>query len=90
MAYPETINDIVDWTYSNAVLNVKAYLQDMIQTFQQTRYDPPEYGPGLAEVTLFLGDDLDSAPPSAVQSSSEVLDLLKEYDPISWQIVDEY
>lgn len=89
MPYPDTIEDIVDWEYSNGVLNVTAYLPEIIQTFQQTQYDPPEFGPGLAELTLFLGDDLDSATLSMIPSSSEVFDLLKEYDPISWKLVND-
>ena len=35
------------------LVSVRAVVEDVIQTYSQTYYDPPEYGPALCESSFY-------------------------------------
>ena len=39
------------------LVSVRAVVEDAIQTYSQTYYDPPEYGPALCESSFYLDQD---------------------------------
>jgi hypothetical protein len=41
----------------NDLVFVKAVIEDAVQTYSQTYYEPPEYGPALCESSFYLDED---------------------------------
>ena len=41
----------------DGTVHVSAVIEDAVETYGQTLYDPPEYGPGLCEVSFELDED---------------------------------
>ena len=61
---------------------VRAIVEDMIQVYPATLYDPPEYGPAVCEASFEL--DEDELLPNGEDS---LIDYLNDLD-LNWQIVD--
>jgi hypothetical protein len=61
---------------------VRAIVEDVIQVYASTLYDPPEYGPALCETKFELDDD-ELLP----RGESELIDYLNTLD-LTWQVVD--
>jgi hypothetical protein len=41
----------------NDLVFVKAVIEDAVQTYSQTYYEPAEYGPALCESSFYLDED---------------------------------
>lgn len=39
------------------LVSVRAVVEDAVQTYSQTYYEPAEYGPALCESFFYLGED---------------------------------
>lgn len=61
---------------------VRAIVEDMVQVFPATLYDPPEYGPAVCEATFELDED-ELLPIN----EDALVDYLNQLD-LDWQIVD--
>jgi hypothetical protein len=61
---------------------VRAIVEDMIQIYPPTLYDPPEYGPALCEASFELNEG-EVLP----EGEDALIDYLDELD-IEWKIVD--
>ena len=61
---------------------VRAIVEDMVQTYPSTLYDPPEYGPAVCEATFELDED-ELLPIN----EDALVDYLNQLD-LDWQIVD--
>lgn len=61
---------------------VRAIVEDMVQVYPATLYDPPEYGPAVCEASFEL--DEDELLPNGEDS---LIDYLNDLD-LNWQIVD--
>ena len=61
---------------------VTAVVEDVVQTYTQTQYDPPEFGSGLCESSFIL-DEEQNIP----DNDQELIQLLEELD-LSWELVD--
>jgi hypothetical protein len=61
---------------------VRAIVEDMIQTYSATLYDPPEYGPAVCEATFEL-DEGELLP----NGEDALVDYLNQLD-LDWQIID--
>lgn len=61
---------------------VRAIVEDMVQTYPATLYDPPEYGPAVCEATFEL--DKDELLPN---DEDNLVDYLNSLD-LDWEIVD--
>lgn len=64
------------------VLYVKAVVEDMIRVFSGSRYEPPEYGPGLCEATIELEDD------EVVPENDDELISFLEARYIDWKVIE--
>jgi hypothetical protein len=61
---------------------VRAIVEDMVQVFPATLYDPPEYGPAVCEATFELDED-ELLPIN----EDALVDYLNQLD-LDWQMVD--
>jgi len=61
---------------------VSAIVEDAVETYGQTLYDPPEYGPALCEACFTLEED-DVLP----DNENELIQYLEELD-LTWDLVD--
>lgn len=61
---------------------VSAIVEDVVQTYSQTLYDPPEYGPALCEACFTLEED-EYLP----DNEHELLQFLENLD-LEWELVD--
>jgi hypothetical protein len=64
------------------ILYVKAVVEDMICVFSGTRYDPPEYGPGLCETSIELEED-DIVP----DNDDDLINFLEERN-VDWKVIE--
>jgi hypothetical protein len=62
---------------------VTANVEDVVVIFNQTLYDPAEYGPALCEASFYLGDD------TLPEDEQELIQYLEDLD-LDWQLVDYY
>lgn len=61
---------------------VSAVVEDMVETYSQTLYDPAEYGPALCETSFSVSDD-EILPDNDL----ELIQYLEDLD-LSWELVD--
>lgn len=61
---------------------VTAVVEDAVETYAQTLYDPAEYGPGLCEASFTLDED-----QNLPDNNHELIQLLEELD-LEWNLVD--
>ena len=61
---------------------VRAIVEDMIEIYPATQYDPPEYGPALCEASFEL-DEYELLP----QGEDALIDYLNGLD-LNWKIID--
>ena len=61
---------------------VSAVIEDVVEVYGQTLYDPPEYGPALCEASFELDDD-EILP----DNEHELLQFLEDLD-LTWDLVD--
>jgi hypothetical protein len=61
---------------------VCAVVEDAIQTYAQTHYDPAEYGSALCEASFILSDD-EILP----ENEKELIEFLEGLD-LDWKLVD--
>lgn len=64
------------------VVYVSAVVEDMVLTYPQTLYDPPEYGPALCEAE-FSVDESEIVP----DNEQELIDYLENLD-LEWVLID--
>jgi hypothetical protein len=64
------------------VVYVSAVVDEMVEVYSQTLYDPAEYGPALCE-TSFSIDDSTIVPDNDL----ELIDFIENLD-LEWEIVD--
>lgn len=60
---------------------VTAVVDDMVQVYTQTYYEPAEYGPALCEASFTLDDEV------LPEDEKELIELLENYD-LEWSLVD--
>lgn len=60
---------------------VTAVVDDMVQVYAQTYYEPAEYGPALCEASFTLDDEV------LPEDEKELIELLENYD-LEWSLVD--
>ena len=60
---------------------VTAVVEDMVQVYAQTYYDPAEYGAALCEASFTLDDEV------LPEDEKEIIELLEHYD-LEWSVVD--
>ena len=60
---------------------VTAVVDDMVQVYAQTYYEPAEYGPALCESSFTLDDEV------LPEDEKELIELLENYD-LEWSLVD--
>ena len=63
------------------LVSVRAVVEDAIQTYSQTYYDPPEYGPALCESSFYL-DEEEILP----KDEEQLLNYLNSLD-IFWEVL---
>jgi hypothetical protein len=63
------------------LVSVRAVVEDAIQTYSQTYYDPPEYGPALCESSFYLDED-EILP----KDEEQLLNYLNSLD-IFWEVL---
>jgi hypothetical protein len=63
---------------------VTALVDNVVLTYSQTLYDPPEYGPALCEASFALDED-EILP----DNEYELIELLEDLN-LDWELVDEY
>lgn len=61
---------------------VSAVIEDAVEVYGQTLYDPPEYGPALCEASFELDED-EILP----DNEHELLQFLEDLD-LTWDLVD--
>jgi hypothetical protein len=77
-----SISSIESIYYENGVIYVSAIVEDVVQTYAQTYYEPAEYGAALCEASFTLDED-DIVP----SSEHELIQFLDNLD-LDWQLVD--
>lgn len=60
---------------------VRAVVEDAIQTYSQTYYEPAEYGPALCEASFYLDED-EELP----KNEEDLLDYLNSLN-LSWEVL---
>lgn len=65
----------------NDLVSVRAVVEDAVQTYSQTYYDPPEYGPALCETSFYLDED-EILP----KDEEQLLNYLNSLD-IFWEVL---
>ena len=63
------------------LVSVRAVVEDAIQTYSQTYYDPPEYGPAFCESSFYLDED-EILP----KDEEQLLNYLNSLD-IFWEVL---
>ena len=63
------------------LVSVRAVVEDAIQTYSQTYYDQPEYGPALCESSFYLDED-EILP----KDEEQLLNYLNSLD-IFWEVL---
>jgi hypothetical protein len=63
---------------------VTALVDNVVLTYSQTLYDPPEYGSALCEASFALDED-EILP----DNEYELIELLEDLN-LDWELVDEY
>ena len=63
------------------LVSVRAVVEDAIQTYSQTYYDPPEYGPALCECSFYLDED-----KIIPKDEEQLLNYLNSLD-IFWEVL---
>ena len=63
------------------LVSVRAFVEDAVQTYSQTYYDPPEYGPALCETSFYLDED-EILP----KDEEQLLNYLNSLD-IFWEVL---
>jgi hypothetical protein len=63
------------------LVSVRAVVEDAIQTYSQTYYDPPEYGPALCESSFYLDED-----KILPKDEEQLLNYLNSLD-IFWEVL---
>jgi hypothetical protein len=66
----------------NGNIYVTAMVEDTVQTYAQTYYDPAEYGPALCEASFTVDDD-EILP----DNDYELIEYLEKLD-LDWQLID--
>ena len=66
----------------NGQIYVTAVIEDVVETYAQTLYDPAEYGPGLCEAAFTLEED-----QSLPDDETELLQFIEELD-LTWELMD--
>lgn len=61
---------------------VRAIVEDMVQVYPATLYDPPEYGPAVCEASFELEEN-ELLP----NGEDTLIDYLNDLD-LNWQIID--
>lgn len=61
---------------------VSAIVEDVVQTYAQTYYDPAEYGPALCEAHFYLEED--EGLPEDEEALKDYIDKLD----LEWRLVD--
>ena len=64
------------------VVTVNAIIEDSILVYEQTLYDPPEFGPGLCEASFELDED-ETLP----DNEYELIQYLEKLD-LDWFLID--
>ncbi len=62
---------------------VKAVIEDMVQVYAQTYYEPAEYGPALCEASFTI--DEDEVLPD---NEDEIIEYLENLD-LDWKIIKD-
>jgi hypothetical protein len=60
---------------------VRAVVEDVVQTYSQTYYEPAEYGPALCEASFYLDED-EELP----KNEEDLLDYLNSLN-LSWEVL---
>jgi hypothetical protein len=63
------------------LVSVRAVVEDAVQTYSQTYYDPPEYGPALCETSFYLDED-----EILLKDEEQLLNYLNSLD-IFWEVL---
>lgn len=63
------------------LVSVRAVVEDVIQTYSQTYYDPSEYGPALCESSFYLDED-----KILPKDEEQLLNYLNSLD-IFWEVL---
>lgn len=66
----------------DGTIYVTAMVEDAVQTYSQTYYDPAEYGPALCEASFSVDDD-EILP----DNDCELIEYLEKLD-LEWNMVD--
>jgi hypothetical protein len=64
-------------------VTVTAVVEDSKLVYSATKFDPPEYGPGLCESSFYLDDD-EILP----EDEDELIDYLEKLD-LTWELVPD-
>jgi hypothetical protein len=62
---------------------VRAVVEDMVEIYPETQYDPPEYGPAVCETVFELNED-EVLP----ENDEELIDYLNELS-LDWLVLDK-
>jgi hypothetical protein len=62
---------------------VRAVVEDMVEIYPATQYDPPEYGPAVCETEFELNED-EVLP----ENEEELIDYLNELS-LDWLVLDK-
>lgn len=65
----------------NDLVSVRAVVEDAVQTYSQTYYEPAEYGPALCESSFYL--DKDEILP---KDEKQLLNYLNSLD-VFWEVL---
>jgi hypothetical protein len=60
---------------------IRAVVEDVVQTYSQTYYEPAEYGPALCEASFYLDED-----GELPKIEEQLLEYLNSLD-ISWEVL---
>ena len=60
---------------------VRAVVEDVVETYSQTYYEPAEYGPALCEASFYLDED-EELP----KNEEDLLDYLNSLN-LSWEVL---
>lgn len=65
---------------------VTAVVEDVVQVYSQTMYDPAEYGPALCEASFTIEDD-ELAEVVVPDNDNDLIEFLEELD-VEWKVMD--
>jgi hypothetical protein len=90
------ISEILDVTFENSTtFYVKAVAEDCVLEYNQTWYDPPEYGPSTVIGYISINDIEEYLSEKGLQISTEnLVDIIKEYletidYDLNWSILNQ-